>query len=466
MATITDTTATEPAFVVERFNVSDGRVEVAGHWRHVRGRRFVRPVLWLQKGESRQRLMAVLDHKPWAADDGEPWLAAFKWEGGKLDVDRAELEVGRELVVELPLPGGRTPKPRPAKPRPPSELDRVREQLLSATKERRTLQAALDAATTRADELGRLRAELDGAREELESAAKARRGLEAALEEARAEAAELTRLRAELDRAREDAEQARADGERLVNDEYRQRERALQAAEEATARARKAEAAHGLCQPPAHRRPRSPREARATPRGREPRARRAPHRARLPHPGPRRRRRARRARAELEAREPEADLLAERDRLAAERDELQSRAPDPDLVAERDRLVAERDRLRAELEARAPDGDFVAQRDRLEGERDEARANGTGSRASATRRGASASGSSASATRRGPRATGSSGSATAHGPSATVLQASLQARFASAISSARTRRPPVRAANGSRPSWSRRAPTASTSSAS
>ena len=298
MATITDTTATEPAFVVERFKVSDGRVEVAGHWRHVRGRRFVRPVLWLQKGESRQRLMAVLDHKPWAADDGEPWLAAFKWEGGKLDVDRAELEVGRELIVELPLPGGRTPKPRPAKPRPPSELDRVREQLLSATKERRTLQAALDAATTGADELARLRAELDGAREEVESSAKARRALEAALEEARAEAAELTRLRAELDGAREDAEQARADGERLVNDEYRQRERALQTAEEATARARKAEAAHGLAN----------RQLTA----------------------------AREANAKLEQRLAGANR--ERDEL---RTELASRTPDSDVVAERDQLAGE-----------------------------------------------------------------------------------------------------------------------------
>ena len=296
MATITDSTATEPAFVVERFNVSDGRVEVAGHWRHVRGRRFVRPVLWLQKGESRKRLVAVLDHKPWAADDGEPWLAAFKWEGGKLDVDRAELEVGRELVVELPVPGGRTPKPRPAKPRPPSELDRVREQLLSATKERRTLQAALDAATTRADELGRLRAELDGASEELESAAKARRGLEAALEEARAQVAELTRLRAELDRAREDAEQARADGERLVNDEYRQRERALQAAEEATTRARKSEAAQGLVT----RQLTAAREAHAKLEQRLAGANRERDELRtelaVPHPGPRCRRRARPAR--------------------------------------------------------------------------------------------------------------------------------------------------------------------------
>ena len=105
--------------------------------------------------------MAVLDHKPWAADDGEPWFAAFKWDGGKLEAERAELEVGRELIVDLPLPGGPPPKPRPAKPRPPSELDRVREQLLSATKERTALQAALDEATVHADELARVRAERD-----------------------------------------------------------------------------------------------------------------------------------------------------------------------------------------------------------------------------------------------------------------------------------------------------------------
>jgi hypothetical protein len=210
MATITDSTATDPAFVVERFAATGDRLEIAGYWRGLRGRRFVRPVLWLHRGESRQRLVAVLDHKPWAAGDGEPWIAAFKWNGGKLDAERAELEVGRELVVELPLPGGKAPKPRPAKARTPSELERVREQLLSATKERRELEVALDAATTRVDELAR--------------------------------------VREERDRARADAERARADGERLVNDEYRQRERAQAAAEQATARAREAEEARRLAE--------------------------------------------------------------------------------------------------------------------------------------------------------------------------------------------------------------------------
>ncbi len=198
----------EPGFVVERFGAAGDRLEVAGHWHGLRGRRFVRPVLWLHRGETRRRLVAVLDHKPWAADDGDPWFAAFAWDGGALDFDRAELEVGRELVVELPLPGRKPPPSTPARPRRPSELERTREELTAATRERRALQAALDTATT--------------------------------------DAGDLERLRAERDRAVEAAERARADGERLVNDEYRQRERAQEALDRATDRARDTEAALDL----------------------------------------------------------------------------------------------------------------------------------------------------------------------------------------------------------------------------
>ncbi|MGH2945478.1 MAG: hypothetical protein ACRDPC_04335, partial [Solirubrobacteraceae bacterium] len=99
----TDTTAAgELAFVTERFEVAGDRLEVAGHWRGVRARRFMRPVLWLHAGGGRRRLVAVLDHKPWAAEEGEPWIAAFPWGGERLEADRAELEVGRDVLVELP----------------------------------------------------------------------------------------------------------------------------------------------------------------------------------------------------------------------------------------------------------------------------------------------------------------------------------------------------------------------------
>jgi len=329
MATITDSTATEPAFVVERFGVAGDQVEVAGHWRDVRGRRFVRPVLWLHRGESRRRLVAVLDHKPWAAGDGEPWVAAFKWDGGKLNADKAELEVGRELVVELPLPGARAPKRRPAKPRPPSELDLVREQLVSATNDRSALEAALVHARAQVAEVARMQAERDGAREEAE------------------------RLRRERDRAREEAEQARADGERLVNDEYRQRERALAAADAAAERAREAEAARSLAE----------RQLTAA------RAAHAELEQRLAATEPE----LERLRSELDHRpDPDADLVAERDRL---RDELERLA---DVVAEGDRLRAELAAARAEIESRAGDADIVAECDRLRAELDRARTAGDG----------------------------------------------------------------------------------------
>jgi hypothetical protein len=235
-ATLTDTAVTDPGFVVERFGPAGDRLEVAGHWHGLRGRRFVRPVLWLHRGDTRRRLVAVLDHKPWAADDGDPWLAAFAWDGGPLDADRAELEVGRELVVQLPLPGHKAPPSAPARPRPPSDLERAREELSAAARERRALQAALDTATSDAGDLERVRAERDRA---VEAAERARAERDHAVEAAQ-------RAGAQRDRAVESAEQARADGERLVNDEYRQRERAQEGADRALERARETEAALSL----------------------------------------------------------------------------------------------------------------------------------------------------------------------------------------------------------------------------
>ena len=96
----------QTGFELDRFQWSeDGRLEVEGRWFGVRGRRFVRPVLTLQVSGGRRRLLAVLEHKPWAADEGAAWIAAFPWEGSHEDVGDAELEVGA-LTVDLPPPGG------------------------------------------------------------------------------------------------------------------------------------------------------------------------------------------------------------------------------------------------------------------------------------------------------------------------------------------------------------------------
>ena len=94
-------------FDVERFEwTGDDRLEVAGRWSGVRGRRFVRPSLDL-RGDDAPRLLAVLDHKPWAAEDGDLWVAAFPWDGARAqEIEGAELSVATDIVVELPPPDG------------------------------------------------------------------------------------------------------------------------------------------------------------------------------------------------------------------------------------------------------------------------------------------------------------------------------------------------------------------------
>jgi hypothetical protein len=100
--------SSEVDFELERFErTREDRIEISGRWYGLRGRRFVRPVLNLHTGGgSRRRAIALLEHKPWAADDGETWLAAFAWPPGAGDVEGAELEVGPGLIVDLPAPGG------------------------------------------------------------------------------------------------------------------------------------------------------------------------------------------------------------------------------------------------------------------------------------------------------------------------------------------------------------------------
>ena len=65
--------SSEVDFELERFErTGEDRIEISGRWYGLRGRRFVRPVLNLHTGGgSRRRAIALLEHKPWAADDGE-----------------------------------------------------------------------------------------------------------------------------------------------------------------------------------------------------------------------------------------------------------------------------------------------------------------------------------------------------------------------------------------------------------
>ncbi len=95
-------------FEVESLRAGNGRLEVRGRWQGVRGRRFVRPSLSALTAERPARVLADLEHKPWAPD-GEQWVAVFPWsaplpEGGEL-----ELAVAPDLAVALTV--SRTPDP-------------------------------------------------------------------------------------------------------------------------------------------------------------------------------------------------------------------------------------------------------------------------------------------------------------------------------------------------------------------
>lgn len=95
------------AFEVERFEwTSRDRLELVGRWSGLRGHRFLRPTLDVQVDGERRRMLAVLEHKPWAPEDGHDWVAAFAWRGEPASFDEAELTVSPDLAVQLPVPGG------------------------------------------------------------------------------------------------------------------------------------------------------------------------------------------------------------------------------------------------------------------------------------------------------------------------------------------------------------------------
>jgi len=88
-------------FELDEFEQSGGRLRVLGRWSDVRGMRFMRPTLTI--GD--RRVLAVLDHKPWMPEEGEPWIAEFPWDHGDADPQLAELAVAPSVAVSLGTPG-------------------------------------------------------------------------------------------------------------------------------------------------------------------------------------------------------------------------------------------------------------------------------------------------------------------------------------------------------------------------
>jgi hypothetical protein len=208
-------------FELDRFQSSGDRLELSGRWFGVRGRRFMRPSLVLLADGTNFRALAELEHKPWAAEDGEPWEAAFPWTSDA-ELLAAELSVGPDITVRLPAPspdldpsqrlpvlpshGGLTISPeRPPRPDPGASVETPAPVTEPATAARQATddgkkpaprrrksptRAELDAVTEQLarshSEVERLRSELEASRSELDAE---RAGRAEASEAANAESA-------------------------------------------------------------------------------------------------------------------------------------------------------------------------------------------------------------------------------------------------------------------------------------
>ena len=101
------------SFELERLEqTAAGRLELTGRWFGVRGRRFVRPTLTFESDGHPYRLLADLEHKPWFAEDGSPWTAAFHWDADRGPLDEIELTVATDIAIPLPRFDGGEDRPR------------------------------------------------------------------------------------------------------------------------------------------------------------------------------------------------------------------------------------------------------------------------------------------------------------------------------------------------------------------
>ena len=94
-----------PMFALDRFEWgAPDRLELAGRFSGLQGRPAAEPVLTIHGPDGPHRLPAVGDGAG-PPTDGAPWAAAFAWLEAPVAFDRARLELGPALAVELPGPG-------------------------------------------------------------------------------------------------------------------------------------------------------------------------------------------------------------------------------------------------------------------------------------------------------------------------------------------------------------------------
>jgi hypothetical protein len=100
------------AFQLAGFEVVGDCLQVQGRWFGVRGRRFMRPALTAVVDGKQVRMLADLVDKPWPAEDGELWKAAFPYAVERAQLRETELTVAPDVTVTLPAPRRPAAAPR------------------------------------------------------------------------------------------------------------------------------------------------------------------------------------------------------------------------------------------------------------------------------------------------------------------------------------------------------------------
>jgi hypothetical protein len=212
--------ATE-TFELKRFVwATPDRLEIEGRFAGLRVEAIDRPVLVLRGDEQTHRLPAINDEAPSA--DGGDWRAAFAWLEAPTAFGTAELELGEDLVVELPEPllnGDDSERGVLEVRRRGGQRLRLQAEALAVRSQLGEAQAERD---RKAKELARAREDLDEERaaraRDAESfrasLAQAQEAAEEAVAEARDEVAALRARIAQLTNASTEAERLRS---RLVS---------------------------------------------------------------------------------------------------------------------------------------------------------------------------------------------------------------------------------------------------------
>src|SRR5688500_15720527 len=144
----------EVAFELECFEWADERLEVAGRWKGLAGRRLNRPVLTVETDSGRRKHLVAMPGGHLGAPE-DSWRASFAWPGDPAEITGAELEVGGKVVVDLPLPDRRRRRrKRPAETGDEAlraeagalraQVERLRAELAGRERENMRLQAQLD----------------------------------------------------------------------------------------------------------------------------------------------------------------------------------------------------------------------------------------------------------------------------------------------------------------------------------